>query len=225
MNRIEKIQLYLEGKLNATEQKAFELEIEQDASLREEVEDYRKIPLLIKQLEEDPIEAQIRKSGPLAELEAFAKNNYEDPDTYKFRSGSTKSAFITAKKLFSNTLYEACVEKINNEITKEDSTYLQGQYLKGHAYYKLTKYQDAIPVFAEVRTIANGNHNYLQEEFSKDNAEWTLVICRLQVYLNSSNNNTKSALLKEIDVFLKNDPADESYKKDAKTLLELLGRE
>lgn len=260
MNRIEKIQFFLEGKLNTAEAKAFEVEINNDATLREEVEDYRKIFSGFNALKKEKVKKQIddwtqdlpipeppkakrfwlsgtvRKMAAAAtvlliaavpwylnniSLERFAKNNYivYEVSTY-LGEGNSEATFEKAADVYKKGAYEECIQ-LTQTIALADSFFLKAKYLEGHAYYRLESYQDAMPVFEQVCTLAKGNNLYLRKNFSEDNARWTFILCQLWVYVETKDKKIRDQMVQEIELFKQTNPS-KKYRERAEALLDKL---
>ncbi len=163
-----------------------------------------KAPDTIKSIAKEPTPYKPKPNNDPRYL-ALANDMYQLPDLETLRGTSHKvSDFEKACDAFLERDYEtAIVEAQKND--KTSPRYLPARYLMAHAYFKLSKFNQATAIFSEIA-------NTKTRPYSED-SEWYLIISMLA----SKPPHTATAIKTKLDLILKD--AQHPYFDDAQKVM------
>ena len=163
--------------------------------------------------------SKINSSSEVEKIYAFQQDTYITPSNDSFLRGSTSlNQLDNAYREYVLKNFDKSLESLVT-ISDRDSLYLQALYLKGHNYYQLQKFDEAIGAFDEILNKRNIETYYLP---NFENVGWTQILAMLGQFNLNPTENKKVEMKKAVSGFIETSNPTDIYQQKAKELLLLL---
>jgi anti-sigma factor RsiW len=159
-------------------------------------------------------------SDPNAAYMAFREANYIQPGVEAIRG--EEETLSQAEVYLATGKYPAAVELLQS-ILREDSLFVEAQYLLGHAYYQMDEYQLAITTLSQNQVLSQGS-TAANRQINPDNAGWTLIMAQLALFEQTADLTAKENLLNTLSTFLDAADRNDTYYAKALKLEQLLNQ-